>query len=29
MWIDPDMIRRQEEYEAQIDRMMGRRPGQP
>jgi len=29
MWIDPDMIRLQEEYEAQIDRMLGRRPGQP
>jgi len=29
MWTDPDMIRRQEEYQAQLDRMIGRRPGQP
>lgn len=29
MWVDPDMIRLQEENQAQLDRMMGRRPGQP
>jgi len=29
MWADPDMIRRQEEYQAQLDRMIGKRPGQP
>lgn len=29
MWTDPEMIRAQEEYQAQIDRMLGRRPGQP
>lgn len=29
MWTDPDMIRAQEEYQAQMDRMLGERPGQP
>lgn len=29
MWTDPDMIRAQEEYQAQLDRMLGKRPGQP
>lgn len=29
MWTDPDMIRAQEEYQAQMDRMLGRRPGGP
>jgi len=29
MWDDPDTIRAQEQYEAQIDRMIGRRPGRP
>lgn len=29
MWVDPEMIRLQEDYQAQIDRMMGRRPVQP
>ncbi len=29
MWTDPDMIRAQEQYQAQLDRMLGRRPGQP
>ncbi len=29
MWTDPDMIRVQEEYQAQLDRMLGRRPGPP
>lgn len=29
MWVDPDMIRLQEEYQAQLDRMIGRRPGTP
>jgi hypothetical protein len=29
MWTDPDMIRVQEEYQAQLDRMLGRRPGLP
>lgn len=29
MWVDPDMIRLQEEYQAQLDRMIGKRPGQP
>ncbi len=29
MWIDPDMIRLQEENQAQLDRMIGKRPGQP
>jgi len=29
MWTDPDMIRRQEEYQAQVDRMIGKRPAQP
>jgi len=28
MWDDPDTVRLQEQYEAQIDRMIGRRPGQ-
>ena len=28
MWIDPDMIKAQEEYQAQLDRMLGQRPGQ-
>lgn len=28
MWTDSGMIRAQEEYQAQIDRMLGRRPGQ-
>jgi hypothetical protein len=27
-WVDPDMIRLQEEYQAQLDRMIGRRPDQ-
>jgi len=25
MWVDPDMIRAQEQYQAQLDRMMGNR----
>lgn len=29
MWTDPDMIRLQEENQAQLDRMIGKRPGQP
>jgi len=29
MWTDPDMIRRQEEYQTQLDRMIGRRLIQP
>jgi len=29
MWVDPDMIRLQEENQAQLDRMIGKRPGQP
>lgn len=29
MWTDPDMIQAQEEYQAQLDRMLGKRPGQP
>lgn len=29
MWVDPDMIRLQEENQAQLDRMIGRRSGQP
>lgn len=29
MWTDPDMILVQEEYQAQLDRMLGRRPGPP
>ena len=29
MWTDPDMIRLQEEYQGQLDRMIGKRPGQP
>lgn len=29
MWVDPEMIELQEEYRAQLDRMMGRRSGQP
>lgn len=29
MWTDPDMIRAQEEYQAQLDRMLGKRPAQP
>lgn len=29
MWTDPDMIRAQEEYQAQLDRMLGKRPGLP
>lgn len=29
MWTDPPMIRAQEEYQAQLDRMLGRRPGPP
>lgn len=29
MWTDPDMIRAQEDYQAQMDRMLGKRPGQP
>ncbi|HEX6302100.1 MAG TPA: hypothetical protein VF148_16725 [Acidimicrobiia bacterium] len=29
MWTDPDMIRVQEEYQAQLDRMLGRRPAPP
>ena len=28
MWLDPDMIKAQEEYQAQLDRMLGKRPGQ-
>ncbi|MEX1207904.1 MAG: hypothetical protein WEE36_04745 [Acidimicrobiia bacterium] len=27
MWVDPDMIKAQEEYQAQLDRMVGKRPG--
>lgn len=29
MWTDSDVVRAQEQYEAQIDRMIGRRPGRP
>lgn len=29
MWSDPDMVRAQEEYQAQIDRMLAKRAGQP
>lgn len=29
MWTDPNMIRAQEEYQAQLDRMLGKRSGQP
>lgn len=29
MWIDPEMIRLQEENQAALDRMVGRRPGSP
>lgn len=29
MWTDPDMIRAQEDYQAQVDRMLGKRPGRP
>lgn len=29
MWTDPLMIRVQEEYQAQLDRMLGRRPSPP
>lgn len=29
MWSDPDMIRAQQEYQAQIDRMLAKRAGQP
>ncbi|GMR02188.1 MAG: hypothetical protein BMS9Abin20_0516 [Acidimicrobiia bacterium] len=29
MWTDPDMIRRQEEYQHELDRMIGKRPSQP
>jgi hypothetical protein len=29
MWTDPDMIRLQEQNQAQLDRMIGKRPGQP
>jgi hypothetical protein len=29
MWVDPDMIRLHEEYQSQLDRMLGKRPGQP
>ena len=29
MWVDPEMIRLQEQYQMQIDRMLGKRPGQP
>lgn len=29
MWVDPGMIRLQEEYQAEIDRMLGQRRGQP
>jgi len=29
MWTDPDMIRGQEEYQIQLDRMIAKRPGQP
>ena len=27
MWTDPDMIRAQEDYQAQVDRMLGNRSG--
>ena len=29
MWVDPEMIRLQEQYQMQVDRMLGNRPGQP
>jgi len=29
MWTDPEMIRRQEEFQHQLDRMIGKRPSQP
>lgn len=29
MWTDPDMIQAQEDYQAQMERMLGKRPGQP
>jgi hypothetical protein len=29
MWVDPNMVRLQEEYQAQLDRMIGKRPRQP
>lgn len=29
MWTDPEMIRAQEEYQAQLDRMIAKRPGTP
>lgn len=29
MWTDPDMIRAQEDYQEQMDRMLSERPGQP
>jgi hypothetical protein len=29
MWVDPNKIRLQEEYQAQLDRMIGKRPDQP
>lgn len=29
MWTDPDMVRLQEEYRAQLDRMLANRPGTP
>jgi hypothetical protein len=29
MWVDPEMIRLQEQYQTQIERMLGKRPGQP
>ncbi len=28
MWVDPDMIQLQEQYQAEMDRMIGRRSGQ-
>ena len=29
MWMDPEVTRLREQYQGQIDRMVGRRPGQP
>lgn len=29
MWVDTEMIRLQEQYQMQLDRMLGKRPGQP
>jgi hypothetical protein len=29
MWLDPEMIRLQEQYQIQLDRMLGKSPGRP